>query len=81
MRHICKKLSTKIIIGTWPLSGDYGKIDYKQVQDILEYCYETSSKYGIIKTYRNHSINIDKTCQKQLQSWTSIENHKSYESN
>ena len=46
-------MSTKIIIGTWPLSGDYGKIDYKQVQDILEYCYElgirefdTAPNYG-----------------------------------
>ena len=44
---------SKIIIGTWPLSGDYGKIDYKQVQDILEYCYElgirefdTAPNYG-----------------------------------
>jgi len=46
-------LISKIIIGTWPLSGDYGKIDYKQVQDILEYCYElgirefdTAPNYG-----------------------------------
>ena len=44
---------SKIIIGTWPLSGDYGKIDYKQVQDVLEYCYElgirefdTAPNYG-----------------------------------
>ena len=46
-------MNSKIIIGTWPLSGDYGKIDYKQVQDILEYCYElgirefdTAPNYG-----------------------------------
>ena len=44
---------SKIIIGTWPLSGDYGKIDYKQIQDILEHCYElgirefdTAPNYG-----------------------------------
>ena len=44
---------SKIIIGTWPLSGDYGKIDYKQTQDILEHCYElgirefdTAPNYG-----------------------------------
>tara|TARA_Y100000310_G_scaffold165155_1_gene164913 strand:+ start:9920 stop:10816 length:897 start_codon:yes stop_codon:yes gene_type:complete len=46
-------LISKIIIGTWPLSGDYGKIDYKQIQNILEYCYElgirefdTAPNYG-----------------------------------
>ena len=44
---------SKIIIGTWPLSGDYGKIDYKQILDILEHCYElgirefdTAPNYG-----------------------------------
>ena len=35
---------SKIIIGTWPLSGDYGKIDYKQIKDVLEYCYELGIK-------------------------------------
>ena len=32
---------SKIIIGTWPLSGDYGKIDYNQIKDVLEYSYES----------------------------------------
>ena len=35
---------SKIIIGTWSLSGDYGKIDYKQIKDVLEYCYELGIK-------------------------------------
>jgi D-threo-aldose 1-dehydrogenase len=34
-------LTSKIIIGTWPLSGDYGKIDYAKIKDVLEYCYES----------------------------------------
>ena len=34
-------MTSKIIIGTWPLSGDYGKIDYAQIKDVLEYCYES----------------------------------------
>tara|TARA_Y100001936_G_scaffold158548_1_gene154948 strand:+ start:10529 stop:11425 length:897 start_codon:yes stop_codon:yes gene_type:complete len=46
-------LNSRIIIGTWPLSGDYGKVDSKQVRDVLEYCYEngirefdTAPNYG-----------------------------------
>ena len=34
-------MTSKIIIGTWPLSGDYGKIDYAKIKDVLEYCYES----------------------------------------
>ena len=46
-------MNSRIIIGTWPLSGDYGKVDSKQVRDVLEYCYEngirefdTAPNYG-----------------------------------
>ena len=46
-------MNSRIIIGTWPLSGDYGKIDSNQVRDVLEYCYEneirefdTAPNYG-----------------------------------
>tara|TARA_Y100001934_G_scaffold275711_1_gene370813 strand:- start:711 stop:1607 length:897 start_codon:yes stop_codon:yes gene_type:complete len=46
-------LNSRIIIGTWPLSGDYGKVDSKQVRDVLEYCYgngirefDTAPNYG-----------------------------------
>ena len=33
-------MKSKIVIGTWPLSGDYGKVDSELVQDILQYCQE-----------------------------------------
>ena len=46
-------MNSKIIIGTWPLSGDYGKIDSQQTRNILKYCYEngirefdTAPNYG-----------------------------------
>ncbi len=46
-------MNSRIIIGTWPLSGDYGKVDSKQVRDVLEYCYgngirefDTAPNYG-----------------------------------
>ena len=33
-------MMSKIVIGTWPLSGDFGKISATKCQDVLEYCYE-----------------------------------------
>lgn len=46
-------MNSKIIIGTWPLSGDYGKIESNQVTNVLEYCYrlgirefDTAPNYG-----------------------------------
>jgi aryl-alcohol dehydrogenase-like predicted oxidoreductase len=37
-------MKSKIIIGTWPLSGDYGNIDLNQIQQSLEFCYENGLK-------------------------------------
>lgn len=37
-------MNSKIIVGTWPLSGDYGKIEFNQVKDVLEYCYKLGIK-------------------------------------
>ena len=37
-------LIDKVVIGTWPLSGDYGKVDLKTVQNTLEYCYDNNLK-------------------------------------
>ena len=43
----------KVVIGTWPLSGDYGEVDLKTVQKTLECCYynnlkefDTAPSYG-----------------------------------
>ena len=47
------KLKDKLVIGTWPLSGDYGHVNLKIVQETLETCYEhglrefdTAPSYG-----------------------------------
>ena len=37
-------MNSKIVIGTWPLSGDYGKVESNQVKNILEYCYQNGIK-------------------------------------
>jgi len=37
-------MKSKIIIGTWPLSGDYGTINLDQVQQSLEFCYNNGLK-------------------------------------
>ena len=53
-------MNSKIIIGTWPLSGDYGKIEFNQAKHVLEYCYhlgikefDTAPNYGdgIMESY------------------------------
>lgn len=44
---------TKAVIGTWPLSGDFGHVDLKQISETLETCWElgfrefdTAPNYG-----------------------------------
>ena len=37
-------LQDKVVIGTWPLSGDYGKVDLKTVQRTLECSYDNNLK-------------------------------------
>jgi len=46
-------MNSKIVIGTWPLSGDYGKIGSDKVREVLEYChnlgineFDTAPNYG-----------------------------------
>lgn len=47
----------KIIIGTWPLSGDYGYINYKNVIKILEHSYRKGFKeYDTAPSYGNGSM-------------------------
>ena len=47
------KLISKVVIGTWPLSGDLGRVDKKITYKILEYCakvgfteFDTAPNYG-----------------------------------
>lgn len=37
-------MKSKIVIGTWPLSGDYGNVNLDEIQQILEYCYKNDLK-------------------------------------
>ena len=44
---------SKVVIGTWPLSGDLGEVDKKEVYATLEYCakmglveFDTAPNYG-----------------------------------
>lgn len=46
-------LKNKVVIGTWPLSGDYGHVPLPTIQEILLYCYskglkefDTAPNYG-----------------------------------
>ena len=46
-------MKTRIVIGTWPLSGDYGYVDLETVQKTLEFChnngfkeFDTAPNYG-----------------------------------
>lgn len=69
MNSILKK---KIIIGTWSLSGDLGKVDYKEVYRIINYCLDNNFNefdiaptygYGVIdeifSKYKNHKLKIN----------------------
>ncbi len=52
-------MKSKIVIGTWPLSGDYGKVDSKSVQDILRYCQELGiNEFDTAPNYGNGEIEI-----------------------
>jgi aryl-alcohol dehydrogenase-like predicted oxidoreductase len=44
---------SKVVVGTWPLSGEFGSMDLKSVQECLEYCsskgfkeFDTAPIYG-----------------------------------
>lgn len=46
-------MKSRIVIGTWPLSGDYGHVNLDQIQKNLEFCYnnelrefDTAPNYG-----------------------------------
>ncbi len=44
----------KIVIGTWGLSGDYGNVQLKTIQEVLEYCYSEGIKeYDTAPSYGN----------------------------
>jgi aryl-alcohol dehydrogenase-like predicted oxidoreductase len=44
----------KIVIGTWGLSGDYGNVKLKIIQEVLEYCYSKGLKeYDTAPSYGN----------------------------
>ena len=50
---LSSRLRDKIVIGTWPLSGDYGHVDPRIIQETLEFCYandlkefDTAPSYG-----------------------------------
>ena len=62
----------KIVIGTWSLSGDLGKVDKKEAIKILDYCIDNNFKefdiaptygYGIIddifSRYKNYKLKIN----------------------
>ena len=52
-------MKSKIVIGTWPLSGDYGKVDSELVQDILQYCQELGiNEFDTAPNYGNGEIEI-----------------------
>jgi anaerobic magnesium-protoporphyrin IX monomethyl ester cyclase len=47
----------KVVIGTWSLSGDYGNVDLKTIQEVLEYCYKNGFKeYDTAPSYGNGFI-------------------------
>lgn len=37
-------MKSKIVIGTWPLSGDYGNVSLDEIQQSLEFCYKNGLK-------------------------------------
>ena len=44
----------KIVIGTWGLSGDYGNVSLRTIQEVLEYCYAAGIKeYDTAPSYGN----------------------------
>jgi len=52
-------IKDKIVIGTWPLSGDYGRVDLKTVQKVLETCYDHDLKeFDTAPSYGNGFIEL-----------------------
>ena len=50
---------SKIVVGTWPLSGDYGYMEPKASRDILSYCYEIGFReYDTAPSYGNGFIEL-----------------------
>jgi aryl-alcohol dehydrogenase-like predicted oxidoreductase len=50
---------SKIVVGTWPLSGDYGYMEPKASRDILNYCYETGFRaFDTAPSYGNGFIEL-----------------------
>ena len=37
-------MKSKVVIGTWPLSGDYGSVNIDEIQKNLEFCYKNGFK-------------------------------------
>jgi len=66
-------MKERVIIGTWPLSGDYGNIKPAEVERVLEYCYiigfteyDTAPSYGdgfaefcLGKVFRDREVKIN----------------------
>lgn len=47
-------MKSKIIIGTWPLSGDYGNVSLENIQKSLEFCYNNGfDEYDTAPNYGN----------------------------
>lgn len=47
-------MKSKIVIGTWPLSGDYGNVSLKHIQEVLEYSYQVGFReYDTAPNYGN----------------------------
>jgi len=45
---------SKVIIGTWSLSGDFGPVKLSTIQNVLEYCYELGfSEFDTAPNYGN----------------------------
>jgi len=50
-------LINKVVIGTWPLSGDYAKVDLETVQRTLDHCYDAGFKtFDTAPSYGNGFI-------------------------
>jgi len=50
-------IKDKVVIGTWPLSGDYGKVDLETIQTTLECCYDNDLKeFDTAPSYGNGFI-------------------------
>ena len=46
--------NSKVVIGTWPLSGDFGPVGLKKIHEVLEHCYNIGFKeYDTAPNYGN----------------------------